>query len=382
MDAVGLLGGSENQWKEDAQWPQRVSSTSTNIMLWTGLGKGLSSFWSHIRKGSIGMLSEKKFRKVLRGRGLGKEGIDVAVNAVKEFEEFLKETEASFESADLNRLKEYLSMLIAEGKNSMDRLLAIAHYCNLTKKNDYYVYLAQLLNGRDVLPLIRDRLADVAGEETRRRVFDGFVLPPLGAPPDDYPKLTKLVVDRMKAELPASTCRKVLTGNYHQISAEAFREKKERFDKAASIDKYLKGEHERLVKELTAFMKEGRIWYEQEITPEVVEFVRKSPEIQNGVRRGNKIYVTKIPYAPKEYLREKDPILRRYYACHCPLARTAIRDGKITIPSVFCYCSGGFEKAAFDVIFGKPTKVRLLESALEGDPRCRFAISIPKSRMK
>jgi hypothetical protein len=325
---------------------------------------------------------EKEFRKNLRRRRLGKKEIDIAVNAVKEFEDFLKERKLSFESAGLNRLKEYLSVLISERKNSIDRLLAIARYCNFTKKNDYYVYFASILNGRDVLPLIGDRLADVASDETRRRVFDGFELPPLGAPPDDYPKLTKLVVDRMEAELPASTCREVLTGNYHQIPAEVFQEKKERFDKADSIDKYLKGERERLVEELTAFMKEGRIWYEQEITPEVVEFVKKNPEMQNGVRHGNKIYVTKIPYAPKEYLKEKDPILRRYNACHCPLARTAIRDGKIMIPSVFCYCSGGFEKLAYDVIFGKPTKVKLLESALKGDQKCRFAITIPKGKMK
>jgi hypothetical protein len=92
--------------------------------------------------------------------------------------------------------------------------------------------------------------------------------------------------------------------------------------------------------------------------------------------------VTKIPNLPKEYLKERDPKLRRFYACHCPLARTAIRDGKPTIPSLFCYCSGGFEKFHFDTVFGEPTEVELLESALKGDQRCRFAVTIPKGKMK
>jgi predicted hydrocarbon binding protein len=284
-------------------------------------------------------------------------------------------------AASTNRLKEYLSFLIEGGRNSMDRLLAIARYCYFAKKNAYYVYFTSILNGREILPLIGKKLALVAGEETSRRVFHRFDLPPLGSPPDDYPKLTKMILDRLENELPAATCREILTGNYHEIPSEAFKDKKERFGKAKNIDAYLKEENRRFVKEIAAFMKKGRIWYEQEITPEVVEFVKKNPEF-SGVRRGDKVYVTKIPYAPSDYLKEKDPTLKRYFACHCPLVRTAIRDGMPRIPSIFCYCSGGFTKLAFDIIFGQPTEVELLESVLKGDSRCRFAITIPKGKMK
>jgi len=328
------------------------------------------------------MLKEKGFRKRLKERKLREKEIDFSVEAAEEFLVYLEKKKVSLKAAGLDELKEYLAFLIDGERNSMDRLLAIARYCYFVKKNDYYVYFTSILNGRDILPLIGKKLSDVAGEETRSRVFEGFELPPLGSPPDDYPKLTKMIVDKLETELPAAICREVLTGNYHEIPPEAFKDKKERFDKAKSVDDYLKGEHKRLVAELTDFVKKGRIWYEQQITPKVVEFVKKNPEVQNGVRLGNKIYVTKIPYAPSDYVEEKDPTLKRYYACHCPLARTAIRDGKPKIPSVFCYCSGGFEKIAFDTIFGQPTEVELLESVLKGDARCRFAITIPKDRMK
>ncbi|MDH5747359.1 MAG: hypothetical protein OEZ21_10505 [Candidatus Bathyarchaeota archaeon] len=327
-------------------------------------------------------MMESEFRKYLQGRKLSGEDADFAVNAVREFEKYLKKKRMSFESACLDALEDYISLLMDESRNSWDRLVAIARYCNLVKKNEYYVYFASILNARNVLPDLGERLATIAGEETRRKVFQGFELPPLGSPQEDYPRLTKMIVDRLEAELPSQTCRNILTWNYHRVPAEAFKEKKERFEKADSVEEYLKDEHKRFIEELNRFMKEGRIWYEQEITPEVVEFVRGNQEICTGVRCGDRIYLTKIPYAPKQYLMEKDLPLKRYYACHCPLARSAIRDGKPKISPTFCYCSGGFEKLGFDVIFGEPVEVELLESALKGDMRCRFAIKIPRGKMK
>ncbi len=327
-------------------------------------------------------MKEGEFRERLKQRGLSEENADFAVSAVREFEDYLEERKTSFESAGLDELKGYVSLLINEGRNSLDRLIAIARYCGFIKKNDYFVYLVSLFGAREVLPNIGERLEAIAGKKARGKVFDGFELPPLGSPQDDYPELTKRVIDAMEAELPSETCREVLTYNYHKVPVEAFKETKERFEKARSIDEFLKDEHRRFVEELSGYMERRQIWYEQEITPEVLELVKGNQEIQNGVRQGNKIYVSKIPYAPKQWLVEKDPVMKRYYACHCQLVRTAIRDGKPKISPVFCYCSGGFEKLRFDVIFGEPVEVELLESVLKGDQRCRFAITIPKGKMK
>ena len=96
------------------------------------------------------------------------EDIEFAVNAVREFEEHLKRKNITFESADLEALKNYISLLIDEDKNSWERLVAIARYCNLTMKNDYYIYFTSVLGARNVLPDIGERLAVIAGEEARR----------------------------------------------------------------------------------------------------------------------------------------------------------------------------------------------------------------------
>jgi len=325
---------------------------------------------------------ESEFRKHLQARKISNEDIESSVNAVREFEEHLEIKGILLASADLKALKEYVSLLIDEDKNSWERLVAIARYCNFVKKNDYFIYFTSILGARNVLPEIGERIATIAGEEIRRRVYKGFMLPPLGSPQENYPRLTQMILDRMEAELPTETCKNVLTWNYHKLPAEAFGEKKKWFEKATSIDAYLKEEHRKLVEELERCMKAGKLWYEQEITPDVLEFVRGDQEICTGVRRGERIYLTKMPYAPKRYLEEKDPTLKRYYACHCPLVRSAIRHRKPKISPTFCYCSGGYEKFHFDVIFGEPVEVELLETALKGDMRCRFANKIPKSKMK
>ena len=325
---------------------------------------------------------EDEFRKHLQERKLSAEDMDLAVSAVKEFEEYLANERLSFESADVDILKDYVSLLMKEDRNSMERLVAIARYSNLANKKDYYIYFVSILGARNVLPDISERLATIAGEETRGKVFQGFKLPPPGSPQEEYPKLTKMIVDRMEAELPSETCREVLTWNYHKVPAEAFKEKRERFEKARSIDEFLKDEHRRFIEELDGVMKEGRIWYEQEITPEVLEFVNANQEINTGVRHGDKIYMTKIPYAPQQYLDEENPTLKRFYACHCTLARTAIRDGKPKISPTFCYCSNGYVKVRFDVIFDESVEVEPVETVLNGDMRCRFAIKIPRGKMK
>jgi predicted hydrocarbon binding protein len=327
-------------------------------------------------------MMEKEFRAFLEGRKLAAEKIEFAISAIKDFEDYLKKSNVELTEADLSLLNGYISLLISEGRNSEDRLVAIARYCYFVKKNDFYRYIAGIINAVEVLPGIGARLAELEGEDVRLRIFEGIDLPPLGSSQESYPRLTRTVMNRMEEVLPHERCKEILTWNYHNIPREAFLGHRERFEKADSLDEYLKDEHGRFVEEITRFMNEGKVWYEQEITPEVVEFVEGNQEVSIGRRIGDRIYVTKMPCEPKKFLEEKDDRMRRYYACHCPLARTAIRDSEPDISATFCYCSAGFTKLAYDVIFGESVEIEMLESALKGDMRCRFAIKIPEGKMK
>jgi hypothetical protein len=327
-------------------------------------------------------LEDNEYREYLGKRGMKMEAVEDAVAVVKEFEGRLRSDGKSFESVSLGDLKEYISGLISSGLNTEDRLLALARYFWLTKKNDFYSYFAAILGSRGVYESIGERLEELEGEGKRGEVFDGFTRPPLGSPPDAYPLCTKELLDRLGTSLPPEEVRKVLTGNHHRIPVEGFAEMVKRWKASKTMEDFLAGEHGRLVAELEEAMRSGRLWYEQVITPEVVEYVKGDQTIQNGILAGNVVLKSKIPFAPDKWLKEKDPKMRRYYTCHCQLARKAILNDTAEPLATFCYCSAGYEKLPLEVVLGVPLEVEVLESVLAGGERCRFAITIPRDKLK
>lgn len=56
--------------------------------------------------------------------------------------------------------------------------------------------------------------------------------------------------------------------------------------------------------------------------------------------------------------------------CGCPLV-----DRKRT-PALWCDCSLGYQKEAFETIFGRPVHARLKESLLSGGKRCVFEVTL------
>jgi hypothetical protein len=324
----------------------------------------------------------KAYRDYLTKRGLNLNIVKNAIGQVDKFEKHLKNIGKSFDSATLDDLKTYIFFLIQQGQNNPNNLAALARYFWLTKRNDFYSYFTKILGVQSVYQSIGNKLEKIAGKKTREEVFQGVNEPPLGSPPYAYTLYTTDLLKNLYNTVDSEIARAVLTGNHHNISESSFDEMKKRWDEAKTIDDFLTGEHERLVNELKKAMVSGRLWYEQEITPEVVEYVREDPKIQNGVRDGDKIIKSKIAYDPVKWLHEKDPKMKRYYMCHCPLARESILVGTSDNLKELCNCSAGYEKLPWDVILGEPVKVEVLESVLSGNDRCLFAITIPKHKIK
>lgn len=327
-------------------------------------------------------MRNEDYRTLCVDRGLNEDEIQSAIKSIQDFERFLGEKRKTLDDVTVEDVKQYISDLINEKRNSWERLVALARYCYMIDKIDVYAYFSSILGGRSVLPSISERLDKIVGEEKRKKVFQNLEAPPLGSPPEDYPKVTKQLVENLVYEVGSEICHEVLAGNHHRISVKGFENHKTWLQEEGSIEKYLKRAHNEAVAELEKYLKSGKIWYEQEITQEVVNFVKDNQEVLSGVMKDNWIYMTKIPYAPKDYLTETNPNMKRYYACHCPLAREAIMMDEVDIPLTWCYCSGGYGKLKFDIIFDEPTEVEVLESALSGDERCRFRVKIPKKDLK
>ena len=102
----------------------------------------------------------------------------------------------------------------------------------------------------------------------------------------------------------------------------------------------------------------------------------------SGSLKGDKLYITKIPYEINNYLNAKDENLKRYFACHCSFVRENILSENEDIPKEWCYCSAGFAKHPFEVIFDQDLDVKLIKTPIDGDMICRFEIDLSNVKYK
>ena len=324
-------------------------------------------------------MKEKLLRDLYKQRGYDEDATNAAITAVIEMENFLATTGITFELSDSGDIAEYMQVLISNNKNTLPIILALARYYYHTDNHSGYIYFTKILGGLGVIDSIKKRLAAYTDEATRDLIFKNLAEPPLGSPPSMIPDFTSELMNRLKDNLPSETYQNVLAGNNHGIPKEAMLGEKEKYEQAASLDEYLKERHERKVAELQEYCDAKRVWYEQEITQEIVDYVASNQEILSAVREGNQLYVTKIPFDGANYLNTDDPVLKCYYACHCPFVRERILDeNKDNVDAQWCYCSAGFAKFPFEVILDTELEVEMLQSPLKGDLVCRFVITLPE----
>jgi hypothetical protein len=318
------------------------------------------------------------FKRFLEGNTLKKD-IQQSLMIIKEVETFLTDTgkNNNFSLATIEDLKSIVKYLMKNRKNSKKNLLALLKYSRFVGNQEIEIALIELLDGNDILRKLMLRANRVAGEKNGEKIFSKILLPQLGTFSVDKPKMTQKFMENLEAKLNLEDCREVLLSGPHAAPKKEYLSEKKDFLKSESIDDFLRKRHREYINELDQLMKNEKLYFTQEIDEDVIDYVRNTQTCQNGVRQGNIIYVTKIPYMAKKYFREKDPKLKRYYYCHCPWVREAIKSD-IKISSNFCYCSAGYEKRPWDIIFNQPVKADVLETVLKGDLVCKFAIHIPE----
>ncbi len=332
-------------------------------------------------------MDEKGFRdfaqRSQRCERLDEETIRSHLATVAEFESFLRKKDAKrdFRNATSRDLQNFSVQLMTNGENTLENFLALLRYSRFTDNREVEVALLELVDGSDVFDNLSETLRHTVDEGVFSEILRGINLPPLGTHPKEKPKTTKVIMERLEAKLGERKCREVLLSGPHATPKEEFVSERQKFLASNGIDDFLEKRHEEYVDLLEKHAKKNTLYYTQEIDEEVLEYVRRTPTCQNGVRNGSLIYVTKIPYMAKKYLHERDERKKRYYYCHCPWVRESILSNVRVSPN-FCYCSAGFEKRPWDVIFNQPVKADVIETVLKGDLLCKFAIHVPKEFLK
>jgi hypothetical protein len=318
------------------------------------------------------------FKQFCKKRDLYKDNLNEALKIVKDFNDFLIESERTIDIAREQDVHAFAQKLIDKNKSKLETFYPLISYSHFSGNNEMLVALYELIDGSEVLNNLSKALFSAVGKKQTEDLLRGIDFPKVGTPSSKKPIITKQVIERLVEALDEKTCHKVLISNLHGMPKEFYKRRRENFLKAKNIDEYLKQRHADFIKTLEKHRDEKTLFFTQEIDDNVIEHVKNNPRIEGGVREGKIVYVEKIPYMTKKFLTEKDENLKKYYYCHCPWVREALKTGEIKIPSKFCDCSAGYYKTQWEVILDQPVEVETIETILEDDSRCLFAIFLPK----
>jgi hypothetical protein len=318
-------------------------------------------------------MDKQGFRSMLEGRKVPAEKLDSAITLAERFEQFAAQAGGfSTETAWA-----FSKVLIAEGLNSEENFITLARYGLFIKNNTVFVAFLESLDGGEAQENLYKRVAEIYGAALRDEVFAGIGVAPYGIPTPEKPRTMQPVIERLEKALGTEACRALLSDSLRDLPDEMYAGERELYQSCQDVEEYLARKKQRFMERMEACQREGRLFFAQEVTAEVLDYIRSEPEMGGGVRVGNIVYETKIPFLTRQYLAESDPTLKRYYYCHCPWAREAVKSGEEAAP-IFCNCSAGFHKKPWEAALGQKIQVDVLESVLRGDMRCRFAIYLPE----
>jgi len=324
-------------------------------------------------------MDKEGFAAYLKERKLTDEQIDASISTAEAFETFLldgdlKTGATAATTTDVNR---FSMQMIARGLNTWDHYVALLRFGRFVGNDAVHIGALELIDGAEALGNLHAKLAEVIGETARDEIFAGVDLPPLGTPNAEKPALMQTVIQRMEASLDSQTCVRVLGSGLRYLEDDWYRDAKRTYEEAGGIDAYLEQKRKDFVAELKKHRDEGTLFFSQPITDEVIDYVKRHPEIESGVRKGNVIIEAKIPHQAVAFLAASDPREKAHHYCHCPWVKESLRNGPSEIPPTFCNCSAAFHKKPYEVIFDRALKAEVLETVLAGDPWCRFAIHLP-----
>jgi hypothetical protein len=329
-------------------------------------------------------MDKNGFHRHLQDRAIADAEIEQHLSIIERFAGFLQDAgpHRSPAQATAEDMRAFSAHLMAHGLNDYDNYLALARYGRFSGNNELFVAAVELLDGSEVLENLYRKLEQEVSQQTRDAVFRDIVLPPLGTPPTQKYRATAAVMTRLEELVDARTCRDILSDSLRDLRDEPYLDQRKTYLESGSLDAYLARKGQDFIAELERIRDEGGLYFTQPITDEVIDFVRGHPEINPGIRQGNVLYEAKIPYMTQAYLDETDERMKRYHYCHCPWVRESLRQGDVSVSPTFCHCSAGFQKKPWEVIFGQPLEVELVESVLKGDRWCKFAIHLPEQAVQ
>ena len=303
------------------------------------------------------------------------ETISEAVSIIEEFSKFISR---SIDEATYDDFQDFSAYLIKNNKNYWDNYIHILRYGYYKDNKLLIVAAMEVIDGREVMTNFSQRLTDEFGTEIHDAIFEDIKVP-LGVHPKKKPKITKEVLNRFLETIDRRKCTEFLANGLRDKYTDSYKSAREKYLEAKDIDEFLEIKRQDFLNTLQKHHDTRTLFFTQEIDATVLEYVKNQEGLtEAGIRDGNKVIITKIPYMTKQYLNETDEQKRRYYYCHCPWVREGFLVEDSPVDPIFCNCSGGYYKNFWEAVLDQPVKVELLESVLKGDSVCKFALHLPQ----
>jgi hypothetical protein len=331
-------------------------------------------------------MKEVDFKAYLSSKGLNSVEIDQNVEFINSIEAHLNQQVGKLTIEDLNAssLQSVVDDLIDSSGNTFENFIILLRYAKATANNVIYTSIFEHMDGHEAMQNLSQQLGNYVGDELRDTVFEDLPLPPLGTSKREKARYTYRVMSRMEEIFGEKHCRDILSDSLRDLPEEYYSQEKTDFYDTCEgdLDRYLALKGQKFIDTLLDHQRDGELFFGQEITEDVIAFVKQNPEIGGGVREGHVIYETKVPYNTKAFLEATDPEAKRYHYCHCPWVKESLRPGSLKVSATFCQCSAGFHKKPYEVIFDTSLKAKVMQSVLMSDDRCRFAIYLPEQMEK
>ncbi len=201
----------------------------------------------------------------------------------------------------------------------------------------------------------------------------------MGIRPKEKVNITKKLVERFLAKVDYEKCKTFFEIGLRDKYPKAYEKAIELFRELNDLDEFLRRQHQNLVTTLENHRKDDTLFFTQEINDEVISYVKRDQTIESGIRKGDQVIITKIPYSSKEFIHESDSRKRRYYYCHNPWIRQALLEEDQPIDPAFCGCSAGYFKNFWEAVLNEPVRIEVLKSFIQGDQICEFVMHLPPS---
>lgn len=318
------------------------------------------------------------FKTFLQGRKLDAEKIKASINLIRQFNRFLKTQKKTLENATYEDLYNFSNYLIENKTNTFENFASLFRFGHFLKNNELTIASLEILDGSEMIANFSNRLKEEFGEQLQNEVFKGIGVPPLGIRPEEKVGITQKLVERFLAKVEYEKCKTFFEVGLRDKYPHSYEKPSELFRELNDLDEFLKRQHQELVETLQTHQKENTLFFTQEVDDEVISYVKRDQTIETGVRNGDQVIFTKIPYLTKKFIHESDPRKRRHYYCHNPWIRQALLKEDQPIDPVFCGCSAGYFKNFWEAILNQPVKVEVLKSFIRGDQVCEFALHLPK----